>query len=250
VGQGDAYSDVDFQFLASDDATGDLAESWTELLERIAPPAHVSPFPGAIGGSVITPDWLHYDIAIHPVSAVDVATVEGMVPLFDKAGLLPDGPLPRPDRRREPFYPEFAVHQFLYMLGNMVSVVGRNEPIPLTNGVMLVRDMCLVRLFLAENGWETTREHAFGNPFPFTKRLRSYLDDEQNALLASLPPLTATIDAGIAGYVALARIFLPRARALAARTRATWPEAYERASVGYFERMLGVSLDLPRGGPS
>ena len=248
VGQGDAYSDVDFQFLASDDATGDLAESWTELLERIAPPAHVSPFPGAIGGSVITPDWLHYDIVIHPVSAVDVATVEGMVPLFDKAGLLPDGPVPRPDRRREPFYPEFAVHHFLYMLGNMVSVVGRNEPIPLTNGVMLVRDMCLVRLFLAENGWETTREHAFGNPFPFTKRLRTYLDDEQNALLASLPPLTATIDAGIDGYVALARIFLPRARALAARTGATWPEAYERASVGYFERMLGVSLDLPRGG--
>jgi len=245
VGQGDAYSDVDFQFLASDDATGELAGNWTELLDRIAPPAHVSPFPGAIGGSVITPDWLHYDIVIHPVSAVDVATVEGMVPLFDKGGLLPDGPVPRPDRRLEPFYPELAVNHFLYMLGNMVSVVGRNEPIPLTNGVILVRDMCLVRLFLAENGWETTREHAFGNPFPFTKRLRGYLDDEQNALLASLPPLAATIDAGIDGYVALARIFLPRARALAARTGATWPAAYERASVGFFERMLGVSLDLP-----
>lgn len=248
VGQGDAYSDVDLQLLASDDAVGDLAGSWTDLLERIAPPAHVSPFSGAIGGSVITPDWLHYDLVINPACAVDVATVEGMVPLFDKAGLLPGGPVPRPDRQREPFYPEFAVNHFLYMLGNMVSVVGRNEPIPLTNGVILVRDMCLVRLFLAENGWETTREHAFGNPFPFTKRLRSYLDDEQHALLTSLPPVAATVDSGVAGYVALARLFLPRARALAARTGATWPEAYERASVGYFERMLGVSLDLPRGG--
>jgi hypothetical protein len=247
VGQGDAYSDVDLQLLASDDAVGDLAGSWTDLLERIAPPAHVSPFSGAIGGSVITPDWLHYDLVINPASAVDVATVEGMVPLFDKAGLLPGGPVPRPDRQREPFYPEFAVNHFLYMLGNMVSVVGRNEPIPLTNGVILVRDMCLVRLFLAENGWETTREHAFGNPFPFTKRLRSYLDDEQHALLTSLPPVAATVDSGVAGYVALARLFLPRARALAARTGATWPEAYERASVGYFERMLGVSLDLRPG---
>jgi hypothetical protein len=247
VGQGDAYSDVDLQLLASDDAVGDLAGSWTDLLERIAPPAHVSPFSGAIGGSVITPDWLHYDLVINPACAVDVATVEGMVPLFDKAGLLPGGPVPRPDRQREPFYPEFAVNHFLYMLGNMVSVVGRNEPIPLTNGVILVRDMCLVRLFLAENGWETTREHAFGNPFPFTKRLRSYLDDEQHALLTSLPPVAATVDSGVAGYVALARLFLPRARALAARTGATWPEAYERASVGYFERMLGVSLDLRPG---
>jgi hypothetical protein len=63
---------------------------------------------------------------------------------------------------------------------------------------------------------------------------------------------TSVLSSGVCdvdGYIALARIFLPRARALAARTGATWPEVYERASVGYFERMLGVSLDLPRGGP-
>jgi hypothetical protein len=31
--------------------------------------------------------------------------------------------------------------------------------------------MDLVGLMLAEQGWATTREHSFGNPFPFTKRL-------------------------------------------------------------------------------
>ena len=35
-------------------------------------------------------------------------------------------------------------------------------------------------------------EHTFGDPFPFTKRLRSYLTAEQNALLESFPPLVAT----------------------------------------------------------
>jgi hypothetical protein len=244
VGQGDAYSDVDLQFLIDDDAIEDLAATWTELLERIATPAHVGPFKGGIGGSVITAEWLHYDVVFNPVSKVDVATVEGMVPLFDKANLLPDDPVPRPDRRGAPFFPEAAVLHFLYMLGNMVSVVGRNEPIPLSNGVLLVRDMCLVRVFLAEQGWETTREHTFGNPFPFTKRLRSYLTDEQNRVLESLPPVAATIDSGIEGYIALARAFLPRARALAERTGGSWPAAYERASVGFFERMLGVKLDL------
>jgi hypothetical protein len=244
VGQGDAYSDVDLQFLIRDDAVDDLAVTWTDLLDLIAPPAHVSPFKGGIGGSVITPDWLHYDMVFNPVSKVDVSTVEGMVPLFDKAGLLPDRPVPRRDRRGEPFFPEAAVLHFLYMLGNMVSVVGRNEPIPLSNGVVLVRDMCLVRLFLAEQGWETTREHAFGNPFPFTKRLRTYLTDEQNLVLASLPPVAPTIDSGIDGYLALARAFLPRARALAKQTGSRWPAAYEKASVGFFERMLGVQLDL------
>ena len=244
VGTGDAFSDVDLQFLVDDAAVADLADSWARLFEDIAAPAHVQPFPGAIGGSVITADWLHYDVVFHAAGSVDIGTIEGMVPLFDKAGLLPASPVPRPDRRGEPFFPEYAVHQFLYMLGNMVSVVGRNEPIPLTNGLFLLRDLSLVRLLLAEQGWETTREHTFGNPFPFTKRLRGYLTDEQNDLLESLPPVEATIDSGIDGYIALSRVFLPRARALAERTGATWPVAYERASVGFFERMLGVSLGL------
>jgi hypothetical protein len=242
VGQGDAFSDVDLQFIIDDRAVDDLSRSWTAVLDRIATPAHVQPFPGTIGGSVITPEWLHYDVVFNPRSTVDPSRVEGMVPLFDKAELLPTEAVPRPDRRGEPFFPEWAVQHFLYMLGNMVSVVGRNEPIPLSNGVILVRDMCLVRLFLAEQGWENTREHTFGNPFPFTKRLREYLTDEQNELLETLPPVAATIESGIEGYVALARIFLPRARALAERTGAIWPAAYEQASVQFFERMTGATL--------
>lgn len=244
VGQGDAFSDVDLQFIVAAHAADDIGVSWVQLLDRIAPPAHVQPFSGVIGGVVITPEWLHYDVVFNIEGTVDPASVEGMVPLFDKANLLAEHPLPRPDRRREPFFPEAAVDHFLYMLGNMVSVVGRDEPIPLSNGVVLVRDMCLVRLFLAEQGWETTREHTFGNPFPFTKRLRAYLTDEQNELLESLPPVAASIGSGIDGYVALARIFLPRARALAERTGGDWPAAYERASVRFFERMTGAELAI------
>lgn len=247
VGQGDAFSDVDLQFIVAEDAFDDFAQSWRDVLDDIAPPVHVQPFFGGAGGSVITPDWLHYDVLFHKQGTVDPHTVEGMVPLFDKARLLPSQPVPRPDRRSEPFFPTAAVEQFLYMLGNMVSVVGRNEPIPLSNGVLLVRDMCLVKLFLAEQGWETTREHSFGNPFPFTKRLRGYLTDEQNAMLESLPPLEATIDSGIQGYIALAQVFLPRAKALAERVGAEWPAAYEAASCGFFERMLGADLGVSNG---
>lgn len=130
------------------------------------------------------------------------------------------------------------------MLGNMVSVIGRDEVIPASNGVIMVRDVALVTLLLAERGWSSTVEHQFANPFPFTKRLRSYLTDEQNQLLVSLPPLEATIDSVVGGYIALARIFLPRARRLAELTGAEWPEPYVRASVGFFERSLGVSIGI------
>ena len=111
---------------------------------------------------------------------------------------------------------------FLYMLG-----IGRNEPIPASLGVIMTRDIALVGLMLAEQGIVNTRENTIGNPFPFTKRLRRYLTDEQNALLESLPPLRPSIDSAIDSFVALAEIFIPRATAgrsdrhrLASRIRA------------------------------
>jgi hypothetical protein len=253
IGVGDAWSDIDLQCVIADDATDAFVTGWREVVARITPAVYVQPFAalvanrpttGPIGGMVITPEWLHLDIVFNPESTVDPMTVEGMVPLFDRVGMLPGGPVPRPDRQGEPFFPEAAVRYFLYMLGNMVTIVGRNEPIPGSNGVVLVRDIALVGLLLAEQGLATTREHTFGNPFPFTKRLRPYLTDEQQALLESLPPVAPTIDSVIDGYIALARAFLPRAKRLAAQTNSEWPSAYEHATVAYFEHSLGVTLDL------
>jgi hypothetical protein len=244
VGQADPFSDVDLQCSVRDEAAGELRESWTQVASQIAPVVHVTPFVRAIGGSCITPDWLHFDIVFNPRSAVDPATIEGMAPLFDKAGDMPDHPVPRPDRTSDPFFPAVAVSMFLYMLGNMVAVVGRDEVIPGSNGVIMTRDIALVSLLLAERGITTTREHTFGNPFPFTKRLRRYLTDEQNAVLESLPPLRADWESIIGCYVALARAFLPRARRLADATGAPWPAAYEQATIAYFESMLGAQIGL------
>jgi hypothetical protein len=242
VGTGDAWSDVDLQFVVRDDSVEDIRDTWQELARLIATTAYVQPFGIAIGGMCITPEWLHFDVVFNPRSAVDPKSVEGMIPLVDKDGVLPDGQVPRPSRRSAPFLPVSAVEHFLYMLGNMVSVIARNEVVPASNGVIMVRDLDLVRLFLAEQGWETTREHSFGNPFPFTKRLREYLTAEQNDALESLPALTASIDSVIDGYVAIARLFLPRAKQLASETHAEWPEAFEKASISYFERSLGVQI--------
>lgn len=253
VGMGDAFSDVDLQVLVADDAADDLATSWPELIHRIAPTVQIQAFGtlspntprrGPTGGLCITPDWLHFDVVFHRASQVDAHAIEGMVPLLDKAGLLPTAPTERPDRRGDPFFPETVVSMFLYMLGNVVSAIGRNEPVPASNGVIIIRDIALVGLFLAEGGLASTREHTPGSLFPFTKRLRRYLTDEQHAVLESLPPLSPSIDSAIDGYVALAEAFLPRARRLAKATGARWPEEYEHASVAFFERSLGVKLRL------
>jgi hypothetical protein len=250
VGLADAWSDVDFQCVITDEAAEDLAESWTDLVEEITPTVRKRPFAalvggqrrGPIGGLCITPEWTHFDMVFNPLSKFEPSKLEGIVPLFDKTGLLPTEAIPRPDRHGEPFFPDAAVEMFFYMLGNMVSIIGRNEVIPGSNGVIMVRDIALVGLLLAEQGLTTTREHTFGNPFPFTKRLRTYLTDEQNALLATLPPVEPTIDSIIGGYLALAQAFLPRAKQLAKATDSEWPTAYEAATISYFEHSLGVKI--------
>jgi hypothetical protein len=254
VGVGDAFSDVDLQVLVADEAAQEIADTWIDLIQRITPTVHMQPFgtlsPNAprrgpmAGGLCITPDWLHFDVVFHAAGSVDAHAIEGMVPLFDKAGLLPTQPTMRPDRHGEPFYPEGAVLMFLYMLGNVVAAIGRDEPVPASNGVIMMRDIGLVGLLLAEQGLTTTREHAFGNPFPFTKRLRRYLTEEQHALLEALPRVCASIDSAIDGYVALAEVFLPRAERLAAATDARWPAEYAAASVSHFEQAVGIRLKV------
>jgi hypothetical protein len=250
VGLGDPWSDVDLQCVVAEAAFDEVVTQGLDLVERITPVVYAQPFGqlvpgggavGPIGGNCITPEWLHFDIVLVSGAALDATTMQGIVPLFDRAGILPADPVPRPEPERNVYFPADAVRHFLYMLGNMVSIIGRNEPIPGTNGVILVRDLDLVRLFLAEQG--LTSVHGLPGLFPFTKRLRRFLSDEQNALLEALPPVVATLDSVIEGYVALAEIFLPRAKALADRTGAEWPHDYERATVAYFERSLGVTIN-------
>jgi len=243
TGEADAFSDVDLQVLVTDEAAGHLEGSWPAFVERITPTVRTTPFPGSIGGTCVTAEWLHLDVVFHGAESFEPSTVEGMVPLVDRGGRLPDHPVARPDPRGDPFFPSWLVDWFLYMVGASVGVVGRNEVVPGSNGVLVIRDIGLVGLFLAEQGLLTTRAHnPPTNPFPFTKRLRPYLTDQQHGVLESLPAIEPTIDAVVDGYRAVARAFLPRARALAAATGSEWPSAYEAATLAYYERGIGVPL--------
>ncbi len=253
VGQGDPFSDLDLQCLAAADAVDDLRDTWMDLAGRISPTVAIEPFRFSVGGSCLTPEWLHFDLVFHPPGTLDPGTVEGMMPLFDKTGVLPDHPLPRPSGRGEPFLPLPAVNWVLYMTGNMVSPIARGEPIPLTNAAVLFRDLGLIPLFLAEQGMTHVppgRKANPLNPFPYTKRLRPYLTDEQNEILAALPAAEPNVDSAVDAILAVLRVFLPRARRLAATTGTPWPVEYEAASVGYLERSLGAPLGLVPDDPA
>jgi hypothetical protein len=104
VGQGDPWSDVHLQCPVRDDTEQAVASSWHEIANAIAPTAYIQPFAGTTGGLCVTPQWLHFGLVSHAASSVDSKTVEGMVPLVDKGGLLPERGAPRPYRKGEPFF--------------------------------------------------------------------------------------------------------------------------------------------------
>ena len=96
---------------------------------------------------------------------------------------------------------------------------------------MLLRGY-LIELFLLANG----------SPRGGAKRLNPLLTEEQHQALTGLPALAPTREAVIAGHVACAGLFLPRARRLMADRGVPYPDAFERATLAYVHRTLGLSL--------
>lgn len=238
LGQEDPFSDLDAHCCVIDEAADQLSgDGWKEILHRITPTVMATTFPpGTIGGYSLTPDWVHIDLAFVPRSRLDVAGMSGYAPLFDRTGELPAHAVPEAPIHGEPYFSPALADWFFYMFGNLVTVVGRNEPVLATLGVVTVRDYCLVPLLCAERGIRRSGG---------AKRLRPFLSDEQHRLLERLPPIVPTIDAVIEAELAMARIFIPRGRALAARTGGRWPAELEAATLAHVVRGIGIELALP-----
>jgi hypothetical protein len=155
------------------------------------------------GVTAVTPEWLRLDLVVTSESRSDENA-----PPADGAAL---------------------VEEVFRVLGLLPIVVGRGEWIVGWGGVALLR-LLLIQLLLAENG---------AAPTTGAKRVNPKLTEEQRAVVEALPPLAATRDSVIAGHLAVANAFLPRARALVG----AWPRALEEAMRAHLRRALALELD-------
>jgi hypothetical protein len=229
TGEADAWSDVDIHCCVRDDVP---REAWRDLLGTITPTVMAIALPPPVaGGFALTAEWVHVDLVTHLASEFDPAAhAAGARPLFDHGGILENLP-PAPPVQVDPWFPRESVEWFFYMLGNIVTVVGRDDAALAMLGVLTVRDTCLVPLFLAERGVKRRGG---------VKRLNHWLSAEQRSVLESLPPLVATVDSVVDAQLHLARIFIERGRALADRLGEDWPEELEQATLRHVERGLGI----------
>jgi hypothetical protein len=224
TGEADEFSDVDVHCVVTDESAPWFEQHWTMPLATITgPTVFTDQLPGLIGGLGITPAWLHVDLFFHSRATFDRHEYDGVRVLFDRDGsLFPDGDQPcEGGRAGAPYWPERAVNHFFYFLGNLVTVLGRDERIVANQGLGVTRDQ-LITLMLAERGVRRTGG---------AKHLNAYLSAEQRHCLESMPPAGHAPADLLAANQYLCREFIRRGTALAELTGHPWPEAFVDATL-------------------
>jgi len=235
TGQADRFSDVDVHCVVTDESVGWFEENWLEPMTTLTgPTVWADRIPGLVGGLGITPDWLHVDLVIHPLGSFDRLQYDGVRVLFDRDGtLFPDGDIPAKEGLPgTPYWPEGPVNLFFYFLGNLVTVLGRDERIVGNQGVGAVRDQ-LINLMLAERGVRRTGG---------AKRLNALLSDEQRAALEAVPAAGSDPAGIIAANQYICREFIERGTALAQVTGERWPAEFVDATLAHLRNHFGVEF--------
>jgi predicted nucleotidyltransferase len=225
--EGDAFSDVDVVVLCPDGLAIEIAAA-PGLLD-FAQPVLVNALYGGRILNVITPDWQRFDLVFVEASDLARYNANDLKPLFNRTG----GEPPRTESAPHQTTPDGLaklVQEFFRVLSLGPLGIGREEYIVALSGIELLRRMT-VDLMLEENG---VGRHQRGGAL----RLNPFLTSEQIKLLQSLPAVAAERESLLRCQKAIAGIFVPRAKALAARIGMEWPSALEAASRAHLKSQL------------
>lgn len=232
AGTGDEWSDVDLVVVVrGDEDPMSVADAYASDLDVIVESVHsIRPFPRLI--SVVARDWARIDLLF--MAPTDLARQDGnrLALLLARPGAAQPASLVA-SRPREEFDVERAAREFLRVVGLAPGVFARGHFLSAIDGMHILRNLC-IDLMLAETN------HSRSDASP--KRLESLLTDEQRAALRSLPPMSATRESLIETLVALASLFLPRARAVAVSHGTAWPSEFEAATRDWIRESLEVEL--------
>jgi predicted nucleotidyltransferase len=240
-GKGDAFSDVDVLVLVADDKLSDVIGRYAHDVSAIAQPVLVNRLYGGRVLNVVTVDWRRFDLTFVEARELGRYDTAALSPLFNKSGREP------PRRAAIPYQttPDQVlalVNEFLRVLGLLVVGIGREEYVLGLTGVDLLRRVTF-DLMLEENGVGPIDRGGALHRKPL-------LAPDQYRQLEALPPVSADRAGIITAHIALADLFLPRARALVERVGAAWPEAFEAATRRHLQDRLGVSFAAASGKPA
>ncbi|WJY22997.1 nucleotidyltransferase domain-containing protein [Fontisubflavum oceani] len=231
TGFDDAYSDIDFVLVTPEGATDEIASLWREAISKTGEivlwwDRNVRP----VLINAITEDWLRTDVVILKPDQMGAQKQDALKPLFDHDQIYDTLPAKTAAPAPNPAYLRYQFEEFIRILGLLHLAVGREEYINGVLGVFHLRNK-LVDLLIAETGVP----HRGG-----VLHLNRLITDEQKDVLTALPPPVPARDQMIAGHLAYAKAYLPRARVLAKQWGVDWPERFEAATWAQLKKTLSI----------
>lgn len=229
-GTADEWSDIDFIITTASADQLAVATAWRALLESIAPIVFWNQMDGErLVLNAITADWLRCDVAIQPAQTLLSRAKDRVKPLLDRDGLFATLPDTMPPKGPNPGYVRYVIHEFIRMLGLMPVAVGRGELVTMALGLGMMRDHVAGLMM-----------QAVTDPDPGGILHQSkVLPPEDMAVLRALPYPPLEQAALIEANLAIARVFMPRARALAEQLDIAWPDEFEAATRQRLKATLG-----------
>lgn len=222
-GTADEWSDLDLKVIVNDLAVTPFLAEWRDWMGRITPTVLLDRPLAPFIINAVTADGLTFDVSVWAESAPEWIPPDGFA-----VGMM--------SSRRFTDYPaavQYAVQERLRCLaGPGVRFLKRGDHLGHLSGLGHTIGL-LTTVLLAETGVVPD------DP----RHPERYLTDEQRAVIAALPPVTASYDALLAFELALAEHTLTRARPLFDRFGLAWPTALEAVAAANVERHLGVTVD-------
>lgn len=217
-GTADAWSDVDFLAVVAEGKERMVADHWRAALQQITPIVFWNELQrGVIVLNAISEEWLRCDLTIVTQKDFGKRAKNTVKPLIDRDGIYGELPDTLPPKEPDTGTVRYLIHEFIRMLGLLPVGAGRGEYVTMVLGVGMMRGH-LEALLMQD----------VTNPDPGGILHQSkLLPPEQMHLLASLPYPGPDRDALIEANFAIAREFMPRARAMAERLSIEWPEEFE-----------------------
>jgi hypothetical protein len=227
-GTADAFSDVDFWAVVAKPDQEAVAADWRKLLETIAPIVYFNRLPWALVLNAITDEWLRCDLDIGAPDQLAGRTQDRLKPLIDRDGVYASLPAVLPARDIDAGRAQAIVNEFIRVLGLLPVALGRGETELMVTGTGLLRrsltDLLILEMNLPDPGGML--------------HLSRVLDAGRMAILAAIPLPTLSVESAVEVNLALARVFVPRARMLYAHLDLAWPEAFETATRLHLARAL------------
>lgn len=233
-GTADEWSDVDLIAVVLAGQERAVADDWRTTLPQVTPIVFWNELQrGVIVLNAISEEWLRCDLTIVTSKDFGRRAKNLVKPLIDHGGIHDALPDTLPPKEPDAGTVRYLIHEFIRMLGLMPVGAGRREYVTMVLGVGMMRGHLEALLM---------QEVTHPDPGGILHQSK-LLPPEQMALLASLPYPGPDRDALIEANFAIAREFMPRARAMAKRLDIEWPEAFEAAT----RRRLALTLGEAAG---